>query len=545
MTASRVKWYHKISFSVIFFLAFFFIFLYLVVRLGLFIVSDYLWYERLIGIFLLVSESFILIHTLGYFLNLYAVKKEELGKFQSSLPKTLEHYPPIAIVVASYKEPIHVLRDTLTCFYNITYPNKHLYFLDDTRYDLPWDTPENRQKYRQDVEKLCEWFEINLFRAEWHGAKAGMINDFLQFIAGNIRPDFEFHLFQKEMKKEKEKYLIVFDADMNAVPDFAEDLVAIMERTPKFAFVQTPQYYTNFETNRVARAAGIQQAIFYEYICEGKSLKNAMFCCGTNVLFRIEALMDVGGFDEDSVTEDFSTSLNLHSRGWQSTYVNKVLAFGMGPEDLGGFFKQQFRWATGTVAIFRKLILEYFPNFRKLSLGQWWEYFLASTHYLIGWAFFFMILSPLTYLLMDIPSYFASPSIYLLTYTPYLLISSCMFFWTIIERKYPFFDLIPALLINIVSFPVYMKASVYALVGLKTTFGITPKGGANILSFKSLALQIVVSLGCVFAITWGFMRLYYEREPFYAVLTNVFWCLFNCVTLSSFLYFNHSEEAQQ
>ena len=31
------------------------------------------------------------------------------------------------------------------------------------------------------------------------------------------------------------------------------------------------------------QAAQFQQAIFYEYICEGKSYSNAMFWCGSNV----------------------------------------------------------------------------------------------------------------------------------------------------------------------------------------------------------------------------------------------------------------------
>lgn len=531
------------SYGLLFFLTFFCLVTYLIVRIALYISSDYLWYERAVGLGLLLAESFILIHTFGYFLNLYIVKNNTI------LPKlTAESlsnvYPPIAIVVASYKEPLEVLKDTLICFYNITYPNKHLYFLDDTRYDLPWDTQENKQKYRESIEELCEWLEINLFRAEWHGAKAGMINDFLQFLEGNRRPDFEFHPYQKLTNHEKAKYLIIFDADMNPVPDFAEELVAIMEQNPKLAFVQTPQYYTNFETNRVARAAGVQQAIFYEYICEGKSIKNAMFCCGTNVLFNIEALMDVGGMDESSVTEDFSTSLKLHKKGWKSVYVNKVLAFGMGPEDLGGFFKQQFRWATGTIGILRLLVKEFFTNIRALSIGQWWEYFLASTHYLIGWAFFVMILSPILYLLFDVPSYFASPSLYLLTYTPYLMMTSFMFFWTILERKYPFVDLLTALVINMVTSPVFMRASLYALLGIKTSFGITPKGGANILSFKSLIPQLLVALASTFAITWGFVRIYYERDPFYALVANIFWCCFNFFTMSFFLYFNHSEEEE-
>ncbi len=185
---------------------------------------------------------------------------------------------------------------------------------------------------------------------------------------------------------------------MNPFPEFVEPLAARMEANPKLAFIQTPQYYTNFDSNRIAHASGLQQAVFYEYICEGKSLTDAMFCCGTNVIFRREALMDVGGFDETSVTEDFATSLKFHLKGWRSAYIGKVMAFGMGPEDLGGFFKQQFRWALGTVGLFRTVLGFFLRHPKQLVFVKWWEYFLSSTHYFIGLVFLILVLCPLLYM---------------------------------------------------------------------------------------------------------------------------------------------------
>jgi cellulose synthase (UDP-forming) len=55
--------------------------------------------------------------------------------------------------------------------------------------------------------------------------------------------------------------------------------------------------------------------------------------------------------------------------------------------------------------------------------------------------------------------------------------------------------------------------------------------------------QIFLGLLCVSAIVWGIQRMYYEREPFYGLLLNVFWTLYNFILISFFLYFNHSEES--
>ncbi len=86
----------------------------------------------------------------------------------------------------------YVVEDTLICFYNLTYPNKHLYFLDDTRYDLPGADTEKMLAYRESLDALCQRIGINLFRRKWRGAKAGMVNDFLDFVEGRPKAGFEF-----------------------------------------------------------------------------------------------------------------------------------------------------------------------------------------------------------------------------------------------------------------------------------------------------------------------------------------------------------------
>lgn len=534
MTNKKNLFFFLILFS------FFFILVYVTFRLFYFILADYAWTEKISAFLLLTAELFVIFHTAGYFYDIFIVYRNPENVIGPS--GNLTTYPPVAVITASYHEPIDIIRDTLVCFYNLTYPNKFLYLLDDTRYELPWDTEENKAKYKKDVEDLCRELGVNLFRSKWHGAKAGKINDFLDYLNGKVRPDFQIYPFQDKEKTEREKYLLVFDADMNPLPDFVEELVWRMEEAPKSAFIQTPQYYTNFELNRVARASGLQQAIFYEYICEGKNLKKAMFCCGTNVMFRIDALMDVYGFDEKSVTEDFATSLKLHLKGWESIYLNRVSAFGLGPEDLGSYFKQQFRWAKGTIGIFKKLPFYMLKKFRKIPLKVWGEYFLSCTHYFIGFAFFIMVMSPILYLFGDFPSYFTTTSLYIITFTPYFIFSTLVFYLSLKERNYRMADLASAVLINAVAFPVYMQASMYALLGIPAAFGVTPKGKSAILSLKTLWVQVTFSILCFAAFIWGLLRLYFEREPFAAIIVNILWTLFNFLSISFFLYLNHPEE---
>ena len=513
--------------------------LYLLVRIAVFILSDYPWFDKLLAFFLLLAEIFILVHGVGYFLEIVhvATHRRPPADSDQSPPRLVDH-PPVAIIVSSFKEPLDVIEATLISFYNLSYPEKHLYFLDDTRYDLPGDDPDRMAAYRDSVDALCRRIGVNLFRRKWRGAKAGMINDFLAFTEGKMREGFEFYPYGGDRREIEVKYVIVFDADQNPFPRFVEPLVARMEQYPKLAFIQTPQYYSNFETNRIARASGLQQAVFYEYICEGKSINDAMFCCGTNVIFRREALLDVGGFDETSVTEDFATSLKFHLRGWRSAYHSDVMAFGMGPEDLGGYFKQQFRWARGTVGLLRQIIPIFLRHPRKLVAVKWWEYFLSGTHYFIGPVFFILAICPILYLLMDVPSYFSRPEIYLLVFLPYLVLSLSTFFWTLKERRYRVRDLVLGQLLMAVTFPVYAKASLSAILGVKSAFVTTPKGKSQALPWRDLWAQLGLLILSFAAIVWGINRLIYEREPLGGLTINMIWCLYHFLILSSVIYFN-------
>ncbi|MDP3480924.1 MAG: glycosyltransferase family 2 protein, partial [Desulfoprunum sp.] len=512
------------------------VFLYLGARIWLFFIAAYAWEDKILALMLLTAELFTMIQTFGYFQNIYLVSTStgEREPFSLDNVPLLESYPPVAIIVSSFKEPIDVLEDTLICFYNLTYPNKHIYFLDDTRYDLVgWD-PEAAVNYRNEIDELCRRIGVNQFRRRWRGAKAGMINDFLAFLDNNPPEGFSFISYgERNLQPGDEKYIFVFDADMNPFPDFAEPLVAFMEQYPRLAFIQTPQYYSNFEFNRVARASGLQQAVFYEYICEGKSLEDAMFCCGTNVIFRRAALNDVGGFDETSVTEDFATSLKFHIQGWSSAYLNKVLAFGIGPEDLGAYFKQQFRWALGTVGLFRTIAREFIRNPSKMRPMKWWEYFLSGTHYFIGWILFVMMICPALYLLTNTPSYFAKPELYFLFFLPYIILTFTLFIFSMRQRKYSFMDLATGAVLQALCFPVYMHASLLALLGVRGTFGITPKGRSLSLPLYLLWPQIGMALFSFTAVVWGVCRLYYEREPFMAIAINTAWCLYHFAILST------------
>eukprot|EP00952_Eustigmatos_sp_NYUAD-ZCMA_P012521 50292-Eustigmatos_ZCMA.PRE.1 len=78
------------------------------------------------------------------------------------------------------------------------------------------------------------------------------------------------------------------------------------------AMVQTPQSFTNVSEDD---PLGQQYRYFYGPVLRGWDAVGSTPCCGTNVTFNRKALTSVGGFTYGSITEDFLTSMTLHSHG--------------------------------------------------------------------------------------------------------------------------------------------------------------------------------------------------------------------------------------
>ncbi|HUT85738.1 MAG TPA: glycosyltransferase [Elusimicrobiales bacterium] len=477
---------------------------YFISRVILFTFWELTLIERFMALLLLLAESFLLVHATGFILSVLRTKKP---KHQVPMMQKMQSHPQVAIVVAARHEPKHILQETFTTLTNLNYPNKNIYLLDDS----------SDSEYIRQADEIAKEFGIKVFRREKrHGAKAGVINDAL--------------------KNMDEKYLAIFDSDQNAMPDFLERTIPVLEQDSNISFVQTPQFYTNIAASPVAEGAAMQQAIFYEGICEGKNEDNAMFCCGTNVVFNVKALRDVDGFDETSVTEDFATSVKLHLKGYRSVYYNHACVFGMAPETLYAYFRQQSRWAAGSIGVFRKIIKHFFTAIRKLSPLQWWEYFLASTFYFIGWVYFILMLSPVIYLIFGIPSYFMYPEVYIGTFIPYFVLMLMIFYTSMRDRYYKVRQIYYGLILGYVSYPILMKAALFGLFGRKLKFQKTVKGKNKRLNSWQLLPFAILILFNFAAIVAGLYK--FDSNPF-AIGVNMFWAGLHLFLMSSIFHYNY------
>jgi len=148
-----------------------------------------------------------------------------------------------------------------------------------------------------------------------------------------------------------------------------------------------------------------ENEMFYGAIQKGLDKWNAAFFCGSAAVLRRTALEQVGGFSGVSITEDCETALDLHSRGWNSLYVDRPMVSGLQPETVASFIGQRSRWCRGMVQI---LLLKN-PAFRSgLSLAQRICYLSSMMFWFFPFIRLVFLTSPLLFILFDMKIFDAS-----------------------------------------------------------------------------------------------------------------------------------------
>lgn len=173
--------------------------------------------------------------------------------------------------------------------------------------------------------------------------------------AGNLRHGFNIS---------GSEYIAIFDADFRPRKDFLSELLPYFYQNKSLGLVQSPQYFDVHQSqNWLQRGAGAVQELFYRLSQVSRESHNASICVGSNALYKREALKSTGGTALIEHSEDVHTGFNLRVKGWGLKYIPVVLAKGLCPDDMKSFFKQQYRWCTGSMSLLSS------KKFQKSKMG--------------------------------------------------------------------------------------------------------------------------------------------------------------------------------
>jgi cellulose synthase (UDP-forming) len=392
--------------------------------------------------------------------------------------------PAVDVLIPVYDEPVPIVEPTVRAATAMHGAHVRVHVLDDGGSDeMAAMAARHGARY--------------LRRGRREGAKAGNINHALAHTRAPL--------------------VAVLDCDHVPEPHFVEAMLGDLA-DPRVAFVQSPQYYANWDHGEVPGAAWSQQALFFGPIARGKDARGAMFCCGTNVVFRRAALEQVGGFPDDSVTEDFELSIRLHERGWRSRYVPEVLAHGLGPEDMASYVSQQQRWSRGCLSALPAVWRSSLPP--KLKL----QYALSASFFLTGWTVLVYMSFPVVRLLTGAqPLAATSADQFLAHFAPYFGLA--LLAVTVLGGgAYTF----KAFALQAASFWIHVQSTVLALLGRRGGFVVTPKEGASGRQPRAVAPALAaIAVLCAIA-GYGLLR---DRDP--ATLNNVAFAALHVCVLAS------------
>jgi cellulose synthase (UDP-forming) len=335
-----------------------------------------------------VSLTFYLIELLGFATTCVSLIVVFRRRRRSPRPA-----PPglaVDIFVTTYNEEIDVVRRTLVATLAVRYPHE-TWLLDDG----------SRQQFRALAEELgCRYHA----RGNNRGAKAGNLN--------------------AALKHAKGEFFAVFDADHCPQPDFLDRLLGYFEDAD-VAFVQSPQDYFNHGSfaylhGQDGKTVWHAQTTFNHPVQAGRDYLDAATMCGCSAIMRRAHIDLIGGFPEDTVTEDMHVAVKLHKRGLRSVYHDEPLAYGVSAQGYGDFFRQRLRWGEGNMQVCR---LEGLPFSRDLKPGQNLCYLMLGMPYTDSLRKLALYVAPPLSLLTGVPPIHGEPAQFFLIFLPYLLMS--------------------------------------------------------------------------------------------------------------------------
>jgi len=317
----------------------------------------------LIAIYLFASMG-LMLYGLNCYVMVFLFKKGEkkaaemrrriLDPFD---PETVD-LPKVTTQIPLYNE-YNVAERVIRSVCAMTYPkDKHeIQVLDDSDDETADLVDEIVRQYAQ------KGYQITCIRREnREGFKAGALQASLYRAAG--------------------EYVAIFDADFVPPQDFLLKTVPFFLDRINLGLVQARWGHLNPNVSMLtqAQSLGIDGHFMIEQAARNFNHLFMNFN-GTAGIFRKSAIIDGGGWQCDTLTEDMDLSYRIQLAGWEALYNPDLVVSGEIPEDIRAFKSQQFRWAKGSIETAIKLLPSVFRS--NVSLFKKVQALFHMTHYMI------------------------------------------------------------------------------------------------------------------------------------------------------------------
>jgi len=249
---------------------------------------------------------------------------------------------PTFSIIVPVKDEEKVVGRLLEAFLNVDYPpeKREIVIVEDGSVDK--------------TVRICTEYvrrypnQVRLVRQSMSDGKPSALNYALKHVRGEI--------------------VAVFDADNVPEPDVLMKAVEYFEDR-SIAAVQGRPCPINADENMLSKFVSYEEAVRYETYVRGKDVLNLFVpLTGSCYFVRKSVLLDVGGWDNQCLSEDMEIALRLTKRGYRIKYASEVRSWQENPVSLVQLIRQRTRWFRGDMEMalkYGKLMTK--PNRRNVD----------------------------------------------------------------------------------------------------------------------------------------------------------------------------------
>jgi cellulose synthase/poly-beta-1,6-N-acetylglucosamine synthase-like glycosyltransferase len=189
----------------------------------------------------------------------------------------------------------------------------------------------------------------------------------------------------------KGKYLTIYDAEDVPDADQLKKVVCLFRKLPKdYIVLQGALNYFNKNENLLTRMFTLEYSYWFDYMLPGlQSLDVPIPLGGTSNHFKLDKLIELGGWDPFNVTEDADLGVRVFEKRYKVGVVNSTTLEEANNEPVN-WIRQRSRWIKG----YMQTTLVHMRNPAKLVSKIGWRGFFGFN--------FFVGFTPITFLLYPV-----------------------------------------------------------------------------------------------------------------------------------------------
>jgi biofilm PGA synthesis N-glycosyltransferase PgaC len=269
-------------------------------------------------------------------------------------PPKLKEYPPFSILIPCHNEENNI-ENTVNHLLGLNYPNYEIIIIDDGSTD---NSPAV-------FKELCRRHaQVRAVYLKQNQGKAAALNTGCMVAQNDLLLTMDADAFVDSNALKWIAWHFITGPRVGAVTGNPR----VLNRTSLLAKIQTGEFSTIIGLiKRTQRILG-----------------KVLTVSGVIAAFRRQALLSVGLWDTDMVTEDIDVTWKLEKKFWDVRYEPGAICWILVPETLKGLWRQRFRWSQGGVEVLRKHI-DIWSDYRQRRLWPVYIEYIVS----VFWAYSF------------------------------------------------------------------------------------------------------------------------------------------------------------